>query len=95
MSEPDNAKHICDEIACEVRDIATWLAGGRLTPAQFSAAVLTLEEAKLKRFGFTLTALNYRDGRTQFGLRFAETRDLCAQLDFDPTTGVLTVTHHS
>ena len=93
MSNPGNAKDVCDEIAGEVRDIASWLAGGRLTPEQFAAAVLTLEEAKVKRFGFTLTALNYQNGRTSFGLRFADSTELCACLDFEPSTGELKVTH--
>ena len=94
MPDPGKAKQVCDEIAGEVRDIASWLAGGSLSPDQFTTAVLTLEEAKIKRFGFTLTALNYADGRTSFDLRWAETKDLCARLNFDPDTGELTVSHH-
>lgn len=94
MPEPGNAKEVCEEIAGEVRDIASWLADGRLTRDQFTSAVLTLEEAKVKRFGFTLTGLNFADGKTRFDLRFADTRELCACLNFDPDSGELTVSHH-
>lgn len=94
MPDPGNAKEVCDEIAGEVRDIASWLAGGRLSRHQFTTAVLTLEEAKVKRFGFTLTALSFADGKTRFDLRFAATGELCACLNFDPDTGELTVSHH-
>ena len=94
MAHLVNAKEICDEIAGEVRDIASWLADRRLTPQQFTTAVLTLEEAKVKRFGFTLTALTYQGGDTRFDLRFAGSGELCACLKFERASGELTITHH-
>jgi hypothetical protein len=68
------------------------VAGERpLNLDQFTAAVVTLETAKVKRFGFTLEARHGKLGRTAFNLRFAETGQICSTLEYDPATTELTV----
>jgi hypothetical protein len=79
---PHTSDEVCREISGELREMAIWLAGGRLKPEQFRAALMTLEAEKVKRFGFRLSGENSGPGRTHFELRFAESGKLCASLDF-------------
>jgi hypothetical protein len=91
MKPDKKPAELCAEIADEVREVASWLASGRLNPEQFRAAVVTLEAAKVKRFGFALDSREDEGGRTAFSLRFADTREVCSTLVFDPATTELTV----
>jgi hypothetical protein len=84
---------LCDEIASELRDIATWLSAGQIDPHRFRQAILALEAAKVARFGFKLTGAALRDGGTHFELRFDDTGELCASMEFDPETKELSVHH--
>lgn len=93
MHSSQTPVEICNEIAGELRDVASWLASGKLSPQQFSTAVLTLENAKVARFGFTLTAINFPDGRVHFSLRFKGTQKVCATMAYDPVTSQLSAHH--
>ncbi|RYD63480.1 MAG: hypothetical protein EOP84_33630 [Verrucomicrobiaceae bacterium] len=73
--------------------MATWLSVGQISPEVFREAVLTLEAAKVARFGFRLSGTGQRDGGTHFELRFADTGELCASMEFDPATKELSVHH--
>jgi hypothetical protein len=84
---------LCNEIADELREIAIWLSAGQINPQTFRQAVVTLEAAKVARFGFRLTGVGLRDGGTHFELRFADTGELCASMEFDPSTQELSVHH--
>lgn len=84
---------ICDEIAGEVRDIAISLYVGRLSPGTFEKAVVALEAAKLKRFGFHLEAERLPNGGSRFKLSDVVSGKQCATLDFDNTTTRLEVHH--
>jgi hypothetical protein len=90
MNSPDQVDSVCDEIAAELREIAGWLAAGKLDPEQFRLSVLTLEAAKVTRFGLKLSGANTAEGNTRFTLNFADNGELCATLEFDPRTGELT-----
>ena len=89
MSTPDQADSVCGEIAGELRELGGWLAAGQLDAEQFRLAVLALESAKVVRFGMTLTGTNTPEGLTRFQLKFRDTGEQCATLDFDPATGEL------
>lgn len=82
---------LCDEISGELREMGIWLASGRLRPEQFRLALLTLEAAKVKRHGLTLSGENTPGGRTHFELRSAEDGSLCTTLDFDSGSQELSV----
>ena len=82
---------LCDEIGGELREMGMWLASGRLGPEQFRLALLTLEAAKVKRHGLTLSGQNTADGRTHFELRSAEDGSLCSTMDFDSGSQELSV----
>lgn len=84
---------LCNEIAGELRDMATWLSAGQIDPERFRHAILTLEAAKVARFGFRLTGTGLRDGGTHFELKFADTGDVCASMEFDPVTKELSIHH--
>jgi hypothetical protein len=84
---------VCDEIADEVRDIAISLYLGRLRPQTFEQAVLALEAAKLKRFGFHLEAERLPAGGSRFKLTNLRTGEQCATLDFDGATEKLSIHH--
>ena len=90
MNSPDQVDSVCDEISGELREIAGWLAAGKLDPEQFRVAVLTLEAAKVARFGMKLSGENTAEGNTRFTLNFADDGELCATLEFNPSTGELT-----
>jgi hypothetical protein len=87
---PENT---CEEMARELRETASWLTAAQLSPEQFCAAVLTLEDAKLRRFGFRLSGEANENGRTSMELRFAEDDRLCASLDYDSCTRQLSLRH--
>jgi hypothetical protein len=71
--------------------MAIALFAGRLSPALFEKSLVALEAAKVKRFGFRLTAERLpRDG-SRFLLTQAETGKVCATLDFDSNSEVLEV----
>ncbi|HEX8312406.1 MAG TPA: hypothetical protein VF614_13880 [Chthoniobacteraceae bacterium] len=89
MSAPDQADSVCEEISGELREISGWLAAGKLDPEQFRLAVLALESTKVMRFGMKLTGSQTPDGLTRFSLKFADTGEQCAMLDFNPATGEL------
>ncbi|MHA3770809.1 hypothetical protein ACXR0O_04655 [Verrucomicrobiota bacterium sgz303538] len=93
MKVHGNPAEICNEIAGELSEIATWLSAGKMSSERFRQAVLTLEAAKVARFGFALTGQAMREGGTHFELRFADTHELCASMEFDPATGELSVHH--
>lgn len=93
MADCKSTQEICDEIAGELREMAMWLADGQLNPEQFRAALLTLEAAKVKRFGFHLTGESAGQGRSHFELRFEEDDKLCATMDFASGSKELTVHH--
>ena len=93
MSEQRTPAELCHEIEGEVREVASWLSGGQLSSEQFRAAVLTIEANKVKRFGFSLSAQEAVAGKTKFSLRFADTGELCATMEFDPATHELAVDH--
>lgn len=76
--------HVCREIAEEVRDMAVALYTGRLSPPLFEKALLTLESAKVKRFGLHLSAERLPDGRSRFRLENIANGKTCATLDFNP-----------
>lgn len=83
--------HVCHEIAQEVRDMAVALYTGRLTPTLFEKSVLTLEAAKVKRFGLHLTAERLDDGSSRFRLQNVENGKTCATLDFNPVADELEI----
>ena len=87
MNSRVNPADVCDEIAGELRDIATWLSSGQLDPERFRQAVLALEDRKVKRHGFTLTGTLAHPGLTRFTLRCASSGNTCAEMTFDPATG--------
>ena len=93
MKVHGNPVEICNEIAGELQEMATWLSVGNMSAERFRQAVLTLEAAKVSRFGFKLTGQPLRDGGTHFELRFADTQELCASMEFDPATRELSVHH--
>jgi hypothetical protein len=84
-------QQVCQEISGELQDMARWLSGGGLSPEQFRLGLTRLEDRKLKRFGLTLNSSVSEDGVVHFSLRVADTEELCASMDVDPATGVLTV----
>lgn len=90
-SHCSDSQHVCHEIAEEVRDIAVALYTGRLSPALFEKAVLTLEAAKVKRFGLRLTAERLPDGGSRFLVGHAGTGKACATLDFNPVSDKLEI----
>lgn len=89
MKDRGHPVTVCDEIACELRDLAAWLSNGELDPERFRQAVLALEEKKVTRYGFTLTGTN-EAGITSFRLLFADDGELCATVTADSQTGELT-----
>lgn len=93
MNVQGNPAELCNEIGGELREIASWLSAGQLNPERFRQAVLTLEAAKVARFGFKLTGAGMRDGGSHFELRFADTGELCTSMEFDPATKELSVHH--
>lgn len=93
MNVQGDPVELCNEIGGELRDIAIWLSEGQLNPERFRQAVLTLEAAKVARFGFKLSGVGMRDGGTHFELRFADTGELCASMEYDPATRELSVHH--
>jgi hypothetical protein len=80
---------ICQEISGELEDTARWLSGGQLSPEQFRLAVTHMEYRKHQRFGLQLSSFVSDDGVVHFSLRLADTGELCASMDIDPTTGSL------
>src|SRR3954468_11016331 len=76
--------HVCREIAQEVRQMATALYTGRLSASLFEKSVVTLEAAKVKRFGLHLTAQRLPDGGSRFRLENLANGKTCATLDFNP-----------
>jgi hypothetical protein len=88
-----NPRCICDEISGEVRDIAISLYIGRLSAQTFENAVIALESAKLKRFGFHLAAERLPRGGSRFTLTDLLSGRQCATLDFDGATEKLAVHH--
>jgi hypothetical protein len=84
---------ICNEIAGEVRDIAINLYLGRLNPDTFEKAVVALEAAKLKRFGFHLAAERLPNAGSRFILTDLVSGKQCATLDFDGAEEKLHVHH--
>jgi hypothetical protein len=77
----------CREIADELQDVAGWFSGGGITPEQFRQHVVVFEAAKMKRFGIQLSSEVSREGNVQFGLRMAESGELCATVEVNPMTG--------
>jgi hypothetical protein len=88
-----NGAEVCSDIACELKEIGTWLSAGKLDPETFRQAILTLEDAKVRRHGFTLEGTTNRDRHVIFRLRFAASGNLCAEMEFDPSTGELETQH--
>ena len=86
-----NHSEICKEISGELADMARWLSGGELSPDQFRLLLNTLEKKKLERFGMKLSSTVSTEGVVCFTLRFAQTDELCATMDVDPTTGKLSI----
>ncbi len=82
---------LCREVSSELRDIATWLSEGDLTPVQFANTVAELERRKLSRLGFTLQTGISEGPIVHFTLRHSDTGDLCASMDIDPHTGALEI----
>jgi hypothetical protein len=93
MRDQAHPEEICCEIAGELREIATWLSTGELSPEKFRQAVVALEEAKVNRFGFRLTGAAMREGGSRFELRFAGSGELCAIMEFDPETREISTEH--
>lgn len=89
-SKPDPCE-LCWEMAGELRDIASWLADGELSPEQFAHMVSAFEKRKLTRLGFTLSSALSEDSIVHFSLRFADSGDLCASMDVNPKTGDIEV----
>ena len=56
LPAPSETEAHSAEIAGEVRDTAISLFAGRLSPVLFQRALVTLESAKVARFGFRLRA---------------------------------------
>ena len=71
--------------------MAVALYTGRLSPGLFEKALLTLEAAKVKRFGLHLTAERLPDGSSRFRLENASNGNTCATLDFHPLTDQLEI----
>lgn len=67
--------------------MASWLAGGGLTPEQFADTVCFFEKRKLTRLGFVLSSAVSEGPIVHFSLRFAQGGELCASMDVDPRTG--------
>lgn len=84
---------VCSDIACELKEIGTWLSSGKLDPETFRQAILTLEDAKVRRHGFKLEGATNRDQHVIFRLRFASSGNLCAEMEFNPQTGDLETQH--
>ena len=82
---------LCWEMAGELRDIASWLADGELTPEQLADGVASFEKRKLDRLGFKLSSAVSEGPIVHFSLRFAESGELCASMDVDPRTGDIEV----
>jgi len=78
---------VCREISGELKEIATWLADGRMSAPQLAATISALEERKVKRFGLTLHARVSEDDHALFSLRYAGTGELCASMNIDAETG--------
>ncbi len=93
MTPDHGSECVCEEIAGEVRDIAISLFAGRLSAETFEQAVVALESAKVKRFGFRLTAERLADEGSRFKLQFADSGKTCATLDFDASSKRLEVHH--
>ncbi len=93
MNAKGDPVELCNEIAGELREMATWLSAGQIPPERFRQAVLALEAAKVARFGFKLSGVGLRDGGSHFELRFADSGDVCASMEFDPETKELSVHH--
>ncbi len=88
-----NVHDICHEMAEELREMVSWLAGGGLTAEQFRSLVADLEARKLARHGFQLSSAISADGAVHFTLRHATNGELCASLDVDSETGALEIQH--
>lgn len=71
--------------------MAVALYSGRLSPTLFERALLTLEAAKVKRFGLHLTAERLPDGSSRFRLENVGNGKTCATLDFHPLTDRLEI----
>jgi hypothetical protein len=95
MNREHEPHTVCQEISGELKDIASWLSDGELTPEEFQRTVAAFEARKLQRFGFTLSSAISEDGTVHFSLRFADTGELCASMDVDPATGELAIQHTS
>jgi len=82
------ADQICQEISGELEDAARGLSGGMLDPEQFRSLVEELERQKLNRHGFKLQS-QVIGSIVHFSLRFADTNEVCANMDVNPETGKL------
>src|SRR3954471_2180287 len=80
--QADDAGNLCAEIAGEVRDMAIALFIGRLSPPLFQKAVVTMESAKVQRFGFRLNSERMACGNSRLHLRDADSGRSCATFDF-------------
>ncbi len=81
------------EIAGELADLASWLAGGDLSPEQFRKTVVSFEARKLARFGFTLDSAVSEGAMVHFSLRVAISGELCASMDVNSDTGEIVTQH--
>jgi hypothetical protein len=86
-------QELCKEIAGELSDMASWLADGELNPDEFQRTVAAFEARKLQRFGFKLTSAVSENRVVHFTLRFADSEELCASMDVDPSTGEMSIQH--
>jgi hypothetical protein len=84
-------EQVCREISGELKEMASLLAGGGLSPEQFRLGLTRLEEQHLKHAGLKLRSSVSEDGVVHFCLRFADTEDLCANIDVDPMSGEVVI----
>src|SRR4051812_43778994 len=78
---------LCWEMAGELRDMASWLADGELSPEEFALTVSHFEKRKLDRLGFKLSSATSEGPIVHFSLRSAANGELCASMDVNPDSG--------
>lgn len=79
------------EIAEEIADSASWLAGGGLSPEDFIRTVTTLEARKLARFSLSLSSAVSGKNLVHFNVRHIANGELCASMDVDIESGVVSI----
>lgn len=92
MDSQPTHEELCHELTGELADMVTWLADADMTPENFARTISVFEARKLQRFGFKLNS-SVSHQHVHFSLRRADSGELCASMDVDPTTGEMTIQH--